>query len=117
MCLFYLQYLTESDLEPLRLAIDRLEDDPDFIPDTLPQVIQKDNFKNIRIHHECEGGWDRKKNVPRINVWHHEACRVMTNGVSEGQIFLSKHHTNNGFFFFSPIISALYVKEIALRSS
>ena len=45
MCQFYLQYLTESDLEPLRLAIDRLEDDPDFIPDTLPQVIQKNNFK------------------------------------------------------------------------
>ena len=33
---------------------------------------------NIRIYHKCE---DRiVKSVPRIAVWHHEACRVMTNG-------------------------------------
>ena len=25
--------------------------------------------------------------------WHHEACRVMTNGDHEGQIFLSHPHT------------------------
>ena len=40
---------------------------------------------NIRIHHECEGGIE--KSVPRIDDWHHEACRVMTNGDREGQIF------------------------------
>ena len=28
-------------------------------------------------------------------VWHHEACRGMTNGDSEGQIFLSHPHKNN----------------------
>ena len=30
---------------------------------------------------------------------HHKACRVMTNGDPEGQIFLFYPHTNNGFFF------------------
>ena len=29
--------------------------------------------------------------VPRITDWHHEACRVMTNGDREGRIFLSLH--------------------------
>ena len=33
---------------------------------------------NIRIYHECEGRIE--KSVPRITVWHHEACRVNTNG-------------------------------------
>ena len=51
----------------------------------------------IRIHHECEGGIE--KSVPRITDWHHEACRLMTNGDHEGRIFLSHPHTNNGFFF------------------
>ena len=51
----------------------------------------------IKIHHECEGGIE--KSVPRITVWHHEACRVMTNGDHEGRIFLSHPHTNNGFVF------------------
>ena len=26
--------------------------------------------------------------VPRIAVWHHEACHVMTNGDPEGRIYL-----------------------------
>ena len=70
---------------------------------------------NIRIYHECEGRKEKsiprdhrlaslgkskiEKSVPRIAVWHHEACRVMTNGDPEGRIFLSYLHTNNGFFF------------------
>ena len=32
----------------------------------------------IRIHHECEGGI--AKSIPRMTVWHHKACRMMTNG-------------------------------------
>ena len=51
----------------------------------------------IRIYHEYEGRID--KSVPRITGWHHEACRVMTNGDHEGRLFLSHPHTNNGFFF------------------
>ena len=43
-----------------------------------------------------EGGIE--KSVPRIAVWHHKACRVMTNGDPEGRIFLSYPQTNNGFF-------------------
>ena len=54
-------------------------------------------FKNIRIHHECDGGIE--KSVPRITDWHHEACRVMPNGDREGRIFLSHTYTNNGVFF------------------
>ena len=43
---------------------------------------------SIRIHNECEGRIE--KSVPRITIWHHEACRVMTNG---------DHH---GFFYPTP---------------
>ena len=42
---------------------------------------------------------EKEKSVPRIAFWHHEACRVMTNGDPEGWIFLSYPHTNNGVFF------------------
>ena len=41
----------------------------------------------IRIYHECEGRIE--KSVPKIAVWHHEACLVMTNSDPEGRIFLS----------------------------
>ena len=51
----------------------------------------------IGINHESEGRIE--KSVPRITDWHHEACRVMTNGDPEGRIFLSYPQTNNGFFF------------------
>ena len=37
------------------------------------------------IYHECEGRIE--KSVPRITVWHHEACRVMKSGDPEGRIF------------------------------
>ena len=40
-----------------------------------------------------------EKTVPRITVWHQEACRVMTNDDRQGQIFLSHPHMNNGLFF------------------
>ena len=50
-----------------------------------------------RIHHEYEG-WI-EKSVTRITFWHHKACRVMTNGDHEEQIFLSNPHMNNEFFF------------------
>ena len=53
--------------------------------------------ENIRIYHEYENGIE--KSVPRITVWHHEACRVITNNDPEGRIFLFHSHTNNGCFF------------------
>ena len=49
-----------------------------------------------------------EKSVPRITVWHREACRVMTNGDPEGQIFLSYTHTNNGFFSCSLLVLFIY---------
>ena len=51
----------------------------------------------IRICHKCERGLE--KSVPRIAVWHHEACLMMTNGDPKGQIFLSYPHRNNVFYF------------------
>ena len=61
--------------------------------------------KLIRIYHECE---DRiEKSVPRIAVWHFEACRVMTNGNPERWIFLSYSHMNNGFLVGEPEIQKL----------
>ena len=39
-----------------------------------------------RICHECEGRIE--KPIPRIAVWHPEACRGMTNGDLEGRIVL-----------------------------
>ena len=47
----------------------------------------------IRIYHDFEGRIE--KSVPRIAVWHHKACRVITKGDPEEQIFLSYPHTNN----------------------
>ena len=47
--------------------------------------------EKIRIYHECEGKIE--KSVLRIALWHHEACRVMTNGDPEGHIFLSYPYT------------------------
>ena len=55
----------------------------------------------IRIYHKCEGRIE--KSVPRIAVWHHEACRVMTNSDPEEWILLSCPHKNNGFFSCPPL--------------
>ena len=67
-------------------------------PETYSSLIN-----NIRIYHECEGRIE--KSVPRIAVWHHKACRLMTYGDPEGRIFLSYPHTNNGFFFLLTTVS------------
>ena len=66
---------------------------------------------NTRIYHECEGRIE--KSVLRITDLHHEACRVMTKGDPQGQIFLSYPHTNNGFFFLLTIVFN-YLFEIKL---
>ena len=34
---------------------------------------------NMTIYHKCEGGIE--KSVQRIVVWHHEAFRVLTDGL------------------------------------
>ena len=46
------------------------------------QVVR---FKSPSVYHEFEGRIE--KSVSRIAVWHHEACRAMTNGDPEGWIF------------------------------
>ena len=46
---------------------------------------------------------------------HHKACQVMTNGDSEGQIFLSDPHTNNGFFFLLNIKYPIFMFKKAPR--
>ena len=61
-------------------------------------TLQMSHVSNIiRIYQECEGGIE--KSVPRITIWHHEACQAFTNGETEGQIFLSHSHTNSVFIF------------------
>ena len=62
-------------------------------------------------------GWGRKS-IPRITVWHHKACWVMTNGDREGRSFVSNPHTNNRFFFFcSPLHTAFSYLKKAPKSS
>ena len=39
----------------------------------------------IRTHYECRA--EIGISVPRITVWHHDACRVMRTGDPEGQSF------------------------------
>ena len=73
-----------------RLKVVKLSRDV-FVKHDAPMII------NIRIHHECEGRIE--KSVLRITDWHHTACRVMTNGDRQGQVFPSHPHTINGFFF------------------
>ena len=68
-----------------------------ILSDLSSSIIPEKKKKIIRIYHECAGRIE--KSVPRIVVWHHSACRVMTNGDPEGRIFLSYRHTNNGLFF------------------
>ena len=58
-------------------------------------------------------GWDRK-NIPRITVWHHEACRVMTNINLEGWIFLSHPHTINELFFLFTIRYHIFMSKEVL---
>ena len=47
--------------------------------------------------------------VPWIDDCHHEACRVMTNGDRERQIFLSDLHTNNELFFLLTIDKRIFI--------
>ena len=78
------------------LALEGLRVRTSFFLIFQPKHMLKQMGKNIRIYHWYEGRVE--KSVPRIAFWHHEACRVMTNGDPEGRIFLSYPHTNNGFF-------------------
>ena len=54
-----------------------------------------------KLYHAFEGGI--VKYVPRITVWHCEACRVMANGDPEGQILLSKLKQIMDYFSCSPL--------------
>ena len=86
MCIFY---STSTKVQFSRVL-------PSSIPSQDVCIIHDICFRtyNIRLYHECEGRIERS--VPRIAVWHHEACRVMTNGDPEGRIFVSYPHTKNG---------------------
>ena len=67
-------------------------------------------YDDIRIFHECEGRIE--KSVSRIAVWHHEACRVMTNGDPEGRVFLSYPHTHDIFFFLRTTFFYLFQNKL-----
>ena len=53
--------------------------------DNLSEYLSNSLLHIIRIYHESEGRIE--KSLPRIAVWHHEACRVMTNGDPKGLIY------------------------------
>ena len=62
----------------------------------------------IKIYHECVGRIENS--VPRIAVWHHEACRVMTNGDCEGRIFFYPTLTRiTDSFSCSPLFLFIYI--------
>ena len=69
--------------------------------------VYHSSVDNIRIYQECEVRIE--KAVLKTTVWHHEACRVITNGDHEGRIFLSFPHTNNGFFFLLTTVLFIYL--------
>ena len=88
-----LSFLACVRFNPCMVVSNTAEEAGDF---TLVVDILLQKKCNIRIHHKFESGIE--KSVPRITVWHHEACRVMTNGDPQGQIFMSHSHKNTGFF-------------------
>ena len=53
-----------------------------------------------------------RKSVPRIMDWHHDACRVMTNGDHEGQIFYPTLTRIMDSFSCSPLNTAVYVLKM-----
>ena len=57
----------------------------------------EDSGQTIRTYHDYLV-WI-EKSIPRVNVRHHEACRVTTNSDPEGQIFLSTPNSHGIFFF------------------
>ena len=59
----------------------------------------------IRIYHECEGRIE--KSVPTITLWHHKACRVLTNGDPEGWIFYPTLTRIMDSFSCSPLVFTL----------
>ena len=72
--------------------------------------------RNIITYRESEGGIE--KSVPMLAVQHHEACRVMTNGDCEGQIFPSQPHKIMDSFSCSSLNTVfLYLKNKAPRCS
>ena len=62
---------------------------------------------SIRIYHECEGRIE--KSVPRIAVWHHEACRVMTNGIPRDGFFYPTLTRIMDSFSYSPLFLCIYL--------
>ena len=64
----------------------------------------------IRIYHECEGRIE--KSVPRIAVWLHKACRVMTNGDPGDGFFCTILTRIMDSFSYSPLFLFIYLFEI-----
>ena len=60
------------------------------------------SIDTISIHHECECGIE--KSVPRIAVWHNEACRVMTTGDLRVGFFYPTLTRIMDYFSCSPVL-------------
>ena len=64
-------------------------------------------FISLKREYECEGRVENS--VLRIAVWHHEACRLMTNGDPEGQIFYPTLTQIMDYFSCSPLFYYLCI--------
>ena len=82
---------------------------------TLINISLMSLMSTIRIYHEREGGIE--KSIPRITVWHHEPCRVMTKGDPKGRIILSHPHMNDGYSFLLTIKYRISYYKKAPQSS
>ena len=60
----------------------------------------------IKIYHECEGRIE--KYVPRIAVWHHEACRGMTTVIPRDRFFYPTLTRIMDSFSCSPLFLFIY---------
>ena len=56
-------------------------------------------FPTASLHRDQALVCEKGKSVPRISIWHHKACRMLTKGDPGGRIFLSHPHMIKEFFF------------------
>ena len=72
----------------------------------MTKIVTQDSIGS-QIYHESEGGIE--KTIPWIADWHHEACRVMTNGDPQGWIFYPTFTRLMDSYSSSPFYTAFYI--------
>ena len=64
-------------------------------------------FEAVIIYERFEGRLE--KSIPRITVWHHEACQVMTNGDLRDSFFYLSLTQIMDYFSCSPLLLFIYL--------